>query len=193
MLLSILIPCLKTRLPELFRLVGDLQCQIDNLEFANAGRAEILINLDNKEKTTGKKRQELIEDARGEYVVFCDSDDEVSEDYVSEIMTALKSRPDVIGMGGYITTDGDKRVPWSISKDHPYTTEFDRRGQPIKYLRFNNHLSPIKRAIALKIGYPDMSFGEDYEYATKLKESGLIATEVYINKELYHYKYISKK
>jgi hypothetical protein len=97
-----------------------------------------------------------------------------------------------IGFSGFMTTDGRKRENFKISKDLPYVTIQDAFGNK-EHLRFNNHLSPIRKDVALKIGFKDMAFGEDYDYAKRLKESGLIKTEIYINEDLYHYKYLSKK
>ena len=107
-------------------------------------------------------------------------------------MEAIKQKPDVISFNDYMTTKGTNRENFKIMKDLPYMTISDAHGRN-EYLRYNNHLSPIKREIALKIGYKDMKFAEDFDYAKRLKVSGLIKTEYYINKDLYHYKYIPDK
>ena len=111
---------------------------------------------------------------------------------VSEILKAISNgEPDVIGFCGAMTTNGHSRIHWKISKDLPYDAH-EENG--VKYYRrFNNHLSPIKKEIALQIGYKDIYVGEDYDYAVRLKESRLIKTEVFINKELYFYNYITNK
>ena len=107
-------------------------------------------------------------------------------------MEAIKQKPDVISFNDYMTTKGTNRENFKIMKDLPYMTISDAHGRK-EYLRYNNHLSPVKREIALKIGYKNMKFAEDFDYAKRLKESGLVKTEYYINKDLYHYKYIPDK
>ena len=53
-------------------------------------KVELLVLIDNKKRTLGAKRNEMIGLAKGEYVVFIDDDDLVSEDYVESILEAIK-------------------------------------------------------------------------------------------------------
>lgn len=145
---------------------------------------EILVDRDAGK--VGAKRQRLIEKAQGSYVVFIDDDDGVAPDYLSSIIPAL-GQYDVVGFQGEISTNGRNVRLFTISKEHNY----EEKGNI--YYRYNNHLSPVRREIALQIGYKDMGHGEDFDYATRLKESGLIKTEKYIYKALYFYRYISRK
>ena len=190
-LLSILIPTTPDREKVLYELLSELHNQIEKGGYDSF--VEILVETDNYEQSVGVKRQTLLERAKGKRVAFIDSDDEVSKDYTPSILETIeKDKPDVIGFSGFMTTNGTNRENFKISKDLPYITIQDTFGNK-EHLRFNNHLSPIRKDIALKIGFKDMVFGEDYDYAKRLKESGLIKTETYINKDLYHYKYISNK
>src|SRR5688572_17950474 len=58
---------------------------------------------------TGTKRNYLIEQTQSEYFSFIDDDDQVSDEYVKEIMKALESSPDVVTFNGYLTTNGMHR------------------------------------------------------------------------------------
>lgn len=150
----------------------------------------VIPEVDNREITTGAKRNILLQraaDAGAEYSAFVDDDDIIYPHYVGEIMKAIEEKPDVIGFKGFITFDGRNKTEWRISMKHSYI----KLGNV--FYRFNNHLSPIKTEIALQIKYPDKTIGEDYDYAVRLKQSGLIKSEVYINKHLYHYDYKRKK
>jgi glycosyltransferase involved in cell wall biosynthesis len=187
--LSILIPTLVERNVMCQQLINELAKQFQATEFENA--VEILRFIDDGELTTGTKRNRLLDMALTDYVVFFDDDDWPEPNYVYDIMFALQKEPDVVGFNGYMTTDGKQRTPWKISKELPYQTM--GRGKDLMYLRFNNHLSPIKKSIAREIGFPDLNHGEDYDYAVRLKRSGLIKTEIYLDKELYHYRYSTKK
>ena len=188
--LSILIPSTFDRKEMLGKLLDNLYDQM--LFEAVTPQVEIITDVDDGTLSIGKKRQGMIEKARGEYIVQVDSDDELPNYYIKEILKSIEDNPDVIGFDGYMTTDSKNRENFKISKDLPYTTIWDAYGNK-DHLRYNNHLSPIKRNIALKIGFKDMRFAEDYDYAKRLKESGLIKTEVYIHKDMYHYKFNSKK
>lgn len=189
-LLSILIPTIGNRKKLLYQLLSEFHRQMENSNSNDF--IEILIEDDEGGCSVGAKRQLLLERAKGYYIVFCDDDDEVSVDYISSIIEAAKIKPDVIGFSGFMTTDNTNRENFKISKDLPYITISDPNGKK-EFLRYNNHLSPIKREIAIQIGYKDLRFGEDYDYAKRLKESGLVKTEYYINKDLYHYKYVKEK
>lgn len=180
MILSVLICHLPNRKPLLDKLLFELRSQI------RKDQHEVEILVDSGKGTIGAKRQRLLEQAQGEYVCFVDDDDEVSTEYLSNIIPHLGT-VDTIGFQGEITTNGRNVKLFTISKEHPYE---EKNGI---YYRFNNHLSPVRREIALQIGYKDISFGEDHDYALRLKESGLIKTEKYIYKSLYFYKYVSRK
>ena len=190
MILSILIPSTHDRYAVLQQLLVKLYNQIWLADLK--GIVEIKTNVDNYELSIGMKRNIMLLNCTGEWVVFIDSDDEVVDTYISDIIGALKERPDVVGFLGYITTNNGLKEGFKISKDLPYQTITDEHGNKF-YERYNNHLSPIKKEIALQIMFSDSRFGEDYEFAKKLKESGLVKTEIFIPKELYHYKYVSNK
>lgn len=189
-LLSILIPTTPDREKVLYELLSELHNQIEKGGYDSF--VDILVETDNRELSVGKKRQMLLERAKGKYVIFIDDDDKVSEDYLFEIMEAIKQEPDVITFNGWVETNGANRESFKISKDLPYITIQDAFGKR-EHLRYPNHIVPVKREIALLIGFRDMRFAEDFDYAKRLKESGLLKKEVYIQKDLYYYLYNSKK
>ncbi|MEO6305965.1 MAG: glycosyltransferase family A protein [Bacteroidia bacterium] len=187
--LSILIPSTSDRDGLLGKLLFDLSKQIEE---NNAEKlVEIITDVDNYERTTGAKRNDLLERSKGIFVVAIDSDDEVSPYYIKEILLAAESDCDAIGITGWMTTNGRNLRKWDISKDHDYIMILDEDGKEL-YLRFNNHISPIKRSIAIQFKFPDKNFGEDYEWAVQINKSGLIKKETKIIPPLYHYKYIKK-
>ena len=90
-----------------------------------------------------------------------------------------------------MTTDGLNPKKWYISKDLGYKSEI-RNGQEI-YLRYPNHIVPIKRSIAIQVPFGNKYREEDYDFATQLHHRGLIKTETKIDNELYIYKFINPK
>lgn len=188
--LSILIPWTYDRF-EVYRvLLFDLYEQIAKGKFH--GQVEILDEVDDKQMSTGAKRNLLIERAKGRYVVFIDSDDHVSPNYVRSILDAVISDPDAVGLCGWMTTNGSLRVNWFISKDHDYIASKDENGNTI-FLRWNNHLSPLKRSIAIKFKFPNLFVGEDYIWSKEIHDAGAVKTEVKIDEPLYHYDYRTQK
>lgn len=185
MILSILIPAITSQKGYHKRLTEMLTPQLTE-------GVEVLWELDERVLSTGAKRNRLIERAKGTYTVFVDSDDTISPDYVSSILEAAKEDSDAIVFNGVMTTDGKNERKWFISKDYPYEASRDNNGNII-YLRYPNHIVPIKRSITSQVRFQDLRMGEDYLWATKIHELGLIKTETKINKFLYRYEFIPNK
>jgi glycosyltransferase involved in cell wall biosynthesis len=133
--------------------------------------------------STGEKRNKLIESAEGEYFCFIDDDDEVPEYYVSEILKATESKPDVISFIGYMTTDKRNRQDFTIKLGSDYITKNNH------HYRFPNHLCAFKRDLVKHRKFPHTNIGEDYLWAVGLQP--LLKTEVHINKVMYIYDFIS--
>lgn len=143
---------------------------------------------DDTKLTTGKKRNNLLNQASGDFIVFVDDDDDVDNNYVDEILKVIIENPniDCIGINGLITFDGNRSKPWSISIQHGHWHETDEM-----YLRTPNHISPVRRSIALQAKFPDISYGEDMEYSKRILP--MCKIEACIDKPLYHYKYVTVK
>lgn len=199
-LLSLLIPSLVTRKKQLSELLTQIEKQqkikLESLLTDKEGtelkkykgeHIEVIIATDEKQITTGAKRNKLLKEASGKYIAFIDDDDCIYPSYTSELLKGCITDFDCIGFKGLITTDGKNPIHWQISKDLKDQTV--KRGTRIYYLRHTNHLSPVKREIALQAGFPDKSNAEDSEYSKRLKESGLLLTEHNCPGLLYHYKF----
>jgi cellulose synthase/poly-beta-1,6-N-acetylglucosamine synthase-like glycosyltransferase len=171
--LSILTVTLESRSQIFHNLAKALKSQ------ANSS-VEMLANCDNGEKSIGQKRNELLQAARGDYVVFVDDDDMVSPFYIYGILKAIESNPDCCGIEGIITLQnvGPKKFIHSLQ----YNEWFKRDGI---YYRCPNHLNPIKREIAIEAGFPEKSWQEDQDFSYRLK--GKLKTEVYIKGPIYFY------
>ena len=180
--LSILICSLIKRDYLLQRLLNGLNPQV--IPYNDS--VEILINSDTGEKTIGKKRNELILKATGDYICFVDDDDLVSNDYVQKVLSAISSRPDCCGIEGMITFDGSN--PKKFVHSNKYKTWFESRGV---YYRNPNHLNPVKREYATRVGFPEISRGEDRIYSERILP--FLKTERYIIGTIYRYLYSEGK
>lgn len=169
------------------RTAQHLNAQIKSLE--NPEEVEVLAYIDNREKTTGYKRNILLERAKGQFVVFVDDDDKLANNYVKLIVDIIKNNPelDCVGIRGQYSEDGKKPEPFETSLSHNWEK---RAGW---YYRTINHISPIKREHALAVKFPDKTIGEDYEYTMALKKTGLLKNEVVIKTPIYFYNFISNK
>ena len=179
--LSILIATLPQRLGQLDKLMAEVNKQsnpfIDQIEILIDPRVDINI---------GQKRNSLLQKAKGNYIVFIDDDDHIFPNYIWSIIQACSIGSHCIGISGIITTNGKNERQWHISKD--YITWHQVGGI---YYRTPNHISPVKRELALKAGFPEIVFGEDAEYSKRLLP--LLKTETIIKGNLYHYDFYEKK
>jgi glycosyltransferase involved in cell wall biosynthesis len=190
-ILSVLICSLHKRFGMLGKLLRNLEYQITDAQANDL--VEVLVNADGGEKSTGRKRNELLRQARGKYVMAVDDDDRVSERYIVELLEAAKSDADCFSISGYMWTNGVNKRDWHISNDYEYCTKKNSVGED-EYFRFPNHITPIKREIAVQFEFPDKYQFEDFEWASKIKASGLIKTEHRIDySPMYIYDFISKK
>lgn len=184
--LSILIPTTPDREESFKRLYDSLLIQIEGKP------VEICVNLDNKEKTIGQKRQELLDGSKGQYICYIDSDDEVAGDYVDRILKALEGEPDCCSLTGVITWDGTNPEIFEHSiKYNSYKT--NPKGSPIIYERFPNHLNTIKRKIAINYTFIPINHGEDTLFAEAIHKDQALKTETKIEGILYHYKFKTVK
>jgi glycosyltransferase involved in cell wall biosynthesis len=186
MILSLLIPTIADRREMFENIYSILKTQI--LKNQNKNKIEILV--DNSNNTIGAKRNNLLEKSKGEYIAFIDDDDEVSSDYIDSLMNSIKSKPDCVSLRGVITWNGSNPELFEHSVKY---TAYATTTNEIKYERYPNHLNCIKSSIAKQFKFKEINFGEDTDWATQIFQSGLLKKEVYIDKVLYHYKYIVNK
>lgn len=182
--ISILICSLHKRKSMLDELLHEIDKQIK--ESGVVGKVDVLLNIDNKEKSTGVKRQELLDQATGKYIIFIDDDDWIEPCYVSELLKAAESDADCFAINGWITTNGNNRIEWRLSKDYENRT-VKENGYNTVYLRTTNHITAVKRELALKVGFPDISHAEDKWYSDRV--SKLCKTEFQILPLMYHYRF----
>jgi glycosyltransferase involved in cell wall biosynthesis len=178
--LSILVPTVPSRI-ELFyvKIMKELLRQIEPYK----NEIELISLFDNKKRSIGKKRQEMVNLAQGEYIVFIDDDDRISDDYISQIMLSLSENQDT----DCIVFDSICRVNGGINKLCKYGIEFEYgdinnglewRGKPA-------HTMVYAASIVKNHQYTDMGSGEDYNWVKRAYLD--IKNQTRIDKVLYYY------
>jgi glycosyltransferase involved in cell wall biosynthesis len=130
--------------------------------------------VDNCERSVGDKRQQLLNEARGEYVCFVDDDDWVDDEYLPAIMAVLPTRPDHVGFRVRFTENGvirPERVHSLARPDYTLST-----------------WNPLRASLAAQ-GKFSGGVGEDRRWAAGVMRNGLVLTEVFIDQALYHYRW----
>ena len=181
--LDILICSVHARHDQLVALLDHLAPQLEPFD----GRARVLLNVDDGQAAVGSKRTQLMLAATARHVAYLDDDDWVHDDYVGLLMEALVTDPDTVGFRLRYLVDGIEQKPaiHSITNDG-WSETADA------YLRDISHLNAIRREIAL-VGLPfNPGFGEDRAWAERVKASGLVRSEVFIEgSAMYSYRYSS--
>lgn len=142
--------------------------------------------------TTGFKRQDLLDQALGEFVCFIDDDDLVAHNYVERILKALHENPltDAVGFTGEMTTAGvnPRRMVHHWRKGRETWGE-DPQGN---FIRGPTHLNPIRTCLARRTGFKDITYAEDFDYAQRVHP--LIRSGINLDDPpLYYYLFQFKK
>lgn len=176
---SILIPTVVTRPDEFKRLVDILAPQVEKYK----GDIEVVAYWNNFENGIGKVREQLIVDAKGEYINFIDDDDLVVEDYCDTIYPLLDG-VDYIGFRVKFLSNGQEQKPVI----HSLTCNAWEDTQEGYYRRVTM-INPIKRSLALKsnVGKGDYKKGipEEKVYADTLDK--ITKTEHFIDRPMHIY------
>lgn len=180
-LLSILVPTTPDRANYLAKLISIFEKQKNN-------KFELVVYEDHKEKTTGEKRNRLLQEARGEWICFVDDDDEVVDDYIESIWPGLSNEYDVVAM--HILYYENGVFKGNSFHSLKYDKWFEDRAKR-EYYRCPNHLNPVKKDLAITAGFPNKNHGEDSAYSLSLYP--LLNKEYNANKPLYKYFFRSRK
>lgn len=184
-ILSILIATVKER-EDSFNYVRN-----EFLNQGNENKVEILSCSDNKEMSIGLKRQKLLENAKGKWIVFFDDDDFPSPAYNELILNCIQLNPgiDCIGINGTMTTNGENPQTWVHHLGYPWKSNC-KSSHGFDYIRPIIHFNPVLKEKALQAGFKDIRFGEDKDYSDRLNM--LLQKQGIIHAPLFHYNYTTK-
>jgi hypothetical protein len=181
-LLTILVPTVPSRIDFFYpKIMKQLLTQTE--KYTNI---ELIAFFDNKKRTIGKKRGEMLNLAQGKYVTFIDDDDRISSDYVDEIMNAINTNADIDCIVYNTETKIETTQKIVLCKygieytDIGYINKDQTqwRGKPA-------HTMVWKTSIAKKHEYSNMNGGEDMDWVRRAYLD--IKTQHRIDKVLYFY------
>ncbi|QWG27102.1 glycosyltransferase family 2 protein [Bacillus mycoides] len=178
--LSILIPSVPERMTHLKRMIDTLYEQAQNKP------VEILVMLENKKRSTGEKRNILVEQAKGEYVAFVDDDDRVDPNYVDTLCATIASN----STADCIVFDVSVNYNNLFTKITKFGKELEHKEDENFYYRKPNHVMCYAKRIAVQHKFLNISYGEDDEWGARVSQD--IVNQVRIPATLYHYDYVPK-
>lgn len=132
------------------------------LQQAQGHHVEVLWLGDNRMRSIGLKRDALMQSSRGEYVAFVDDDDAVSPHYVKTILGFLGEQTDAVLFDFEVREVGGTRKDRLVCSMNNPDDDIRFDGRPV--LRNLWHTHAIRGEIARAHRFPDMQWGEDYEW-----------------------------
>lgn len=145
----------------------------------------VVVFRDNLENSLIHKQRALVENSQADYISFLDDDDWIAPNFVSRIMESLSENPDYVGFQVRWTVDGVEQVPIDHSLRYPGWNDVN----PVLLFRDITQLNPMKRELMFLVPWGGEDHGSDRAWAAKMRETGQVRTEVYINSQMYYYRY----
>jgi glycosyltransferase involved in cell wall biosynthesis len=165
----------------------------DQIAALNTNEVELLVLYDNKKRSIGEKRNALLQIAQGDFVVYIDDDDRVSDDYLDVILNVINAQPDadcIVYDCLCVIDEGQGRVERMCK----YGIEFDYWTSPdgTQWTGKPAHTMIYKASLAKSHLFADMGQGEDVDW---VKRACLdIKKQVRINnKVMYFYEFDGRK
>ena len=87
-----------------------------------------------------------------------------------------------------MTTNGKNPMRWEMGLGFDYTSKRDEHGKEY-YVRYPNHIAPMKKELIKDYKFLPINRGEDYQWATQLRNDGVFKTEKRITEKIYHYQF----
>jgi hypothetical protein len=176
---SILIPTIPGREASLKSLMEGIREKVDRL--APGLRVDIVINFDNREKSVGRKREELLQGATGKYMSFIDDDDQITDAYVEDIRDTIAGGYHVMRLRGQI-----QQYTFTHSLENTLSGMMARDEV---FLRPPNHLNPMMTDVAKLVHFGDAVRGEDLDWTIRMAKRGFLEREFRSDPSRIHYIY----
>ena len=144
-------------------------------------KIEICISCDNREKSIGRKREELLKGAKGKYMSFVDDDDDLTDAYFEDALACIRGNFQVCRLRGQMA-----QFTFTHSIDNTLSSPMARDGE---FLRPPNHLNIIVTDVAKIVPFSDATRGEDLDWTIRLAKMGLLKREYRSDSSRIHYIY----
>lgn len=176
---SVLIPTIPGREDSLQALLASIREKVARI--APGLRVEYSVNFDRREKSIGRKREELLQGAQGKYMSFIDDDDAITDAYIEDLRDTLAGEYPVMRLRGQI-----QQYTFTHSTENPLT---GMMAVGEVFLRPPNHLNPMLTDVAKLVHFGDAVRGEDLDWTIRLAQRGFLDREFRSDPSRIHYLY----
>ena len=191
-ILSILMPTTPDRFEIFNKLHSKVMSQITSLKNNHATLGDVEVLVDDSKRfldgglSIGKKRQSLLGKAEGKYLLYLDSDESISPNYIETIVRLCHEDCDVVTFRSVAKLDNY----WALI-DMSLKYEFDEQARPdIIVRRRACHINAIRSEIAKRYVFPDTNYSEDSEWSEYVRYD--LRTEAHTDEILHQYNHSSK-
>lgn len=181
--LSICIPTIDGREASYDALRSHIDSQISAIGCGD--QVEVLTSKDNREMSIGVKRNQLYSRCNGLFAVQIDDDDWIADDYIEQVLIATHADVDCIGYLEQVDENGRLTLAEHSIKYTQWRSSYARH-RNIVHERTPFCKTPIKTHLCKLVAIADLRFGEDHDFAMKLRP--MLRNECFINKVMYYYK-----
>lgn len=191
-LLSILIPTIPERSDKFTVLYNELMRQKTAFDtfHSSIGELEIVVNAGVKfldgGLSIGKKREALVQEAKGEYLCFLDDDESISPNYVETLMRLCHKGADICTFKAIVKME----TFWSILDMRLVYTLNDQMSPDYTVRRPPWHVCPMKSKYAKLFQFKDINAAEDFEWMEKVLQR--CTTESHTDKVIFQYNHKSE-
>lgn len=191
MLLSILIPTLPSRIERFNSLFVNLAFQKSAFAMFHStiGASEIIVNNEesylNGGPSIGHKRQKLINEASGKYVLFLDDDEDIAPNYIETLMRLCSEDKDICTFKSIAKMDN-----YWMTVDMSLAYSENEQANPEGIKRRPWHICPVRSYFAKLHSFEDINYGEDFKWMEQVLQH--CQTEAKSNYILHQYNHSSK-
>lgn len=149
--------------------------------------AAVLVHEWNPKLDLGQNRNVLMDRATADYIMFFDDDDWPAHDFIETILPLLDG-VDYVGYRLQIWCQHLRYQEYGETDHSLKHKGWSREG--MKFYRDISHVNPMRRELAVKAAFeldPGCMIGEDHRWAAKIRNLGIVKTQHYIPRVMYHY------
>jgi hypothetical protein len=144
-------------------------------------KIEFCIACDNREKSIGRKRDELLKRAKGKYMSFIDDDDDVTDAYFEDALACIRGGFQVCRLRGQMA-----QYTFTHSLENTLTSPLAKGDV---FLRPPNHLNILLADVGKLVSFKDAKQGEDLDWTIRLAETRVLKHEYRSDESRIHYIY----
>lgn len=189
-LLSILMPTIPERSDIFTSLLTELERQLNEFYtfHRSIGTVDIIVNSDKRfldgGPSIGRKRQKLLNQASGKYLLYLDDDESIAPNYVETLMRLCDQDRDICTFKSIAKLDNYWMV---VDMSLEYANQ---QGNPDGIKRAPWHICPVRSYFGKLHKFEDISYGEDYAWMKQVLAH--CQTEAKSNYILHQYNHSSK-